>query len=61
LLKDSEILALDEPTDNLDTAGSRLLIGRIQYTPQTKIIVTHHLLVAVDFCERAVLLYEGEK
>jgi cobalt/nickel transport system ATP-binding protein len=61
LLKDSEILALDEPTDNLDPAGSRLLIERIQYIPQTRIIITHHLPVAVDLCERAVLLYEERK
>ena len=61
LSMDSEILALDEPTDNLDPVGSRLLIERIQSIPQTKIIVTHHLSVAVDLCERAVLLDEGRK
>jgi cobalt/nickel transport system ATP-binding protein len=58
---DSEILALDEPTDNLDPAGSRMLIERIQSIPQTKVIVTHHLPVAMDLCERAVLLYGGKK
>ena len=58
---DSEILALDEPTDNLDPAGSRLLIERIRAIPQTKVIVTHHLAVAFDLCERAVLLFEGRK
>jgi cobalt/nickel transport system ATP-binding protein len=61
LSMDSEILALDEPTDNLDPAGSRLLAERIQSIPQTKIIVTHHLPVAFDLCERAVLLCEGKK
>jgi len=61
LSMDSEILALDEPTDNLDPAGSRMLIERIQSIPQTKIIVTHHLPVAFDLCERAVLLCEGRK
>ncbi|PIV20185.1 MAG: cobalt ABC transporter ATP-binding protein [Deltaproteobacteria bacterium CG_4_8_14_3_um_filter_45_9] len=61
LSMDSEILALDEPTDNLDPAGSRLLIERIQSIPQTKVIVTHHLPVAADLCERAVLLYGGRK
>jgi cobalt/nickel transport system ATP-binding protein len=58
---DSEILALDEPTDNLDPAGSRILIERIQMIPQTKVIVTHHLPVAVDLCERSVLLQGGRK
>jgi cobalt/nickel transport system ATP-binding protein len=61
LSMDSEILALDEPTDNLDPAGSRMLVERIQSIPQTKVLVTHHLPVAVDLCERAVLLYEGRK
>lgn len=61
LSMDSEILAFDEPTDNLDPAGSRLLIERIQSVPQTKVIVTHYLPVAVDLCERAILLREGEK
>jgi len=58
---DSELLALDEPTDNLDPAGSRMLVERIQAIPQTKIIVTHHLPVALDLCERAILLYGGRK
>lgn len=61
LSMDSEILALDEPTDNLDPAGSRLLIERIRAIPQTKVIVTHHLAVAFDLCERAILLFEGRK
>jgi cobalt/nickel transport system ATP-binding protein len=61
LSMDSELLALDEPTDNLDPAGSRLLIERIRAIPQTKVIVTHHLAVAFDLCERAVLLFEGRK
>jgi cobalt/nickel transport system ATP-binding protein len=61
LSMDSEILALDEPTDNLDPAGSRILVERIQSIPQTKVLVTHHLPVAVDLCERAILLYEGRK
>ena len=61
LSMDSEILALDEPTDNLDPIGSRMLIERIRCIPQTKLIVTHHLPVAVDLCERAVLLQGGRK
>jgi len=61
LAMDSEILALDEPTDNLDPSGSRTLIEQIQLIPQTKVIVTHHLPVAVDLCERAVLIQGGRK
>jgi cobalt/nickel transport system ATP-binding protein len=61
LAMDSEILVLDEPTDNLDPAGSRTLIEWIQQIQQTKVIVTHHLGVAVDLCERAVFLQGGRK
>jgi cobalt/nickel transport system ATP-binding protein len=61
LSMNSEILVFDEPTDNLDPAGSRLLVERIQSISQTKVIVTHHLAVAVDLCKRAVLLWGGKK
>jgi cobalt/nickel transport system ATP-binding protein len=61
LSMDSEILVFDEPTDNLDPAGSRLLIERIRSISRTKVIVTHYLPVAVDLCERAILLHEGKK
>jgi cobalt/nickel transport system ATP-binding protein len=61
LSMDSEILALDEPTDNLDPIGSLTLIERIRSIPQTKVIITHHLTVAVDLCERTVLLHGGKK
>jgi len=61
LSMNSEILVFDEPTDNLDPAGSRLLVEQIQSIPQTKVIVTHHLAVAADLCKRAILLREGRK
>jgi cobalt/nickel transport system ATP-binding protein len=61
LAMDSEILVFDEPTDNLDPTGSRSLIERIRLIRQTKVIVTHHLSVVVDLCERAVLLRGGRK
>jgi len=61
LAMDSEILALDEPTDNLDPAGSRSLIERIRRIPQTKVIVTHHLPLVLELCARAILLEAGRK
>ena len=61
LAMDSEILAFDEPTDNLDPAGSRRLVERIRAFPQTKIIVTHHLPLVIDLCERAVFMRGGRK
>ena len=61
LSMDSEILALDEPTDNLDPAGSQALMERIRRFRQTKIIVTHHLALAMDLCDRAIFLRAGRK
>ncbi|MFB3883696.1 MAG: energy-coupling factor ABC transporter ATP-binding protein [Thermodesulfobacteriota bacterium] len=61
LATDSEILAFDEPTDNLDPIGSRSLTERIRLLSQTKIIVTHHLSVVLDLCGRAVLIRGGRK
>jgi cobalt/nickel transport system ATP-binding protein len=61
LAMDSEVLALDEPTDNLDPAGSQALIERIRRLRQTKVIITHHLLLAMDLCSRAVFLRAGRK
>jgi cobalt transport protein ATP-binding subunit len=61
LAMDSEILALDEPTDNLDPAGSKALIDRIRRLSQTKVIITHHLPLAMDLCRRAVFLQAGKK
>ena len=61
LAMDSEILALDEPTDNLDPAGSQVLIERIRRLSQTKVIITHHLPLAMDLCTRAVFLRAGRK
>ncbi|HSB04818.1 MAG TPA: ABC transporter ATP-binding protein [Thermodesulfobacteriota bacterium] len=61
LAMDSEILALDEPTDNLDPAGSQALIERIRQLNQTKVIITHHLALAMDLCDRAIFLQAGKK
>ena len=61
LAMDSEILALDEPTDNLDPAGSQALVERIRQFSQTKVIITHHLPLAMDLCTRAVFLQAGRK
>ena len=61
LAMDSEILALDEPTDNLDSGGSRAFVDQIRKIPQTKVIVTHHLPLVMELCERAVLMDDGRK
>jgi cobalt/nickel transport system ATP-binding protein len=59
LAMDAEILALDEPTGNLDPAGRRALIGLLAGLPLTKLIATHDLEMALQVCRRVVLLDGG--
>jgi cobalt/nickel transport system ATP-binding protein len=59
LAMDAEILALDEPTGNLDPAGRRGLIGLLAGLPLTKLIATHDLEMALEVCSRVVLLDGG--
>jgi len=59
LAMDAEVLALDEPTGNLDPAGRRGLIGLLCSLPITKLIATHDLEMALEVCRRVVLLDRG--
>jgi cobalt/nickel transport system ATP-binding protein len=59
LSMDVEILALDEPTSNLDPAGRRALIGLLKSFPHTTIVATHDLEMAREVCARVVLLDRG--
>jgi len=59
LAMDAEILALDEPTGNLDPAGRRGLIALLAGLPLTKLIATHDLEMALEVCRRVVLLDRG--
>jgi cobalt/nickel transport system ATP-binding protein len=56
---DAEILALDEPTSNLDPAARRALIALLRSLPLTKLIATHDLEMALEVCVRAVILDGG--
>ena len=59
LAMDVEILALDEPTSNLDPASRRALIALLQKLPLTKLIATHDLEMALEVASRVVLLDGG--
>jgi cobalt/nickel transport system ATP-binding protein len=59
LAMDAEILALDEPSSNLDPAARRALIVLLQSLPMTKLVATHDLELALDVCQRAVLIDGG--
>jgi energy-coupling factor transporter ATP-binding protein EcfA2 len=54
------ILALDEPTSDLDPRGRRELKAFLRRIPVTKIIATHDLELVVELCLRTILLDAGQ-
>jgi energy-coupling factor transporter ATP-binding protein EcfA2 len=56
---DPDVLALDEPTNNLDPRGRRELKALLKTIPATKIIASHDLELIVDLCERTIILDAG--
>lgn len=55
-----DILVMDEPTSNLDPRARRRLINLLKSFKHTKIIATHDLDMALDLCERTIIIREGE-
>lgn len=53
------ILALDEPTSDLDPRGRREFKALLGQIPATKIIATHDLELVVELCPRVVILDQG--
>ncbi len=53
------VLALDEPTANLDPRGRRRFMHLIQSLPATTLIATHDLEMVLELCPRSVLLDGG--
>ncbi len=60
LSMNSEILAFDEPTSNLDPRSRRHLIEILKTFPQTKIFATHDINFAWEVCHRAIILDGGK-
>jgi cobalt/nickel transport system ATP-binding protein len=54
------ILVMDEPTSNLDPMSRTRLIALLQTFEHTKIIATHDLDMAMDLCERTIVLHKGK-
>jgi energy-coupling factor transporter ATP-binding protein EcfA2 len=54
------VLALDEPTANLDPRGRRQFIHLVQRLPATKLIATHDLEMVLELCDRVLLLDGGQ-
>ncbi len=54
------MLALDEPTSELDPRGKRELKKILESVKATKIIATHDLELVVELCPRTILLDAGK-
>jgi energy-coupling factor transporter ATP-binding protein EcfA2 len=57
---DPSVLVLDEPSANLDPRGRRRFINLIRSLPATKLIATHDLEMALELCNRTILLDNGQ-
>jgi len=55
-----KILALDEPTSNLDPKSRRKLIEILKSFNGTVILATHDLECVLELCERTIVLKNGE-
>jgi energy-coupling factor transporter ATP-binding protein EcfA2 len=56
---DPVILALDEPTSDLDPRGRREFKALLRTIPATKLMATHDLELVVEMCPRSVILDHG--
>ncbi len=54
-----DILVMDEPTSSLDPMSRAGLIELLKTFHHTKIIATHDLDMAMDLCERTIVLHQG--
>jgi len=60
LAMEPEILALDEPSSNLDPRNRRHLIEVIGTLPVTLLLATHDLEMVLALCSRAVVMDRGK-
>jgi cobalt/nickel transport system ATP-binding protein len=59
LAMEPDILVMDEPSASLDPKSRRRLIELLRSFSHTKIIATHDLDMALDLCERTLVLHGG--
>jgi cobalt/nickel transport system ATP-binding protein len=55
-----QVLILDEPSAQLDPYSRRQLIELLQTLPLTQLIATHDLDLALELCDRTIVLSRGE-
>ncbi len=54
-----KLLALDEPSGNLDPRGRRHLMGILSQLTCTKLIASHDLELILELCDRVIVLDSG--
>lgn len=54
-----QVLVFDEPSAQLDPRSRRQLIQLLQTLPLTQLIATHDLDLALELCDRTVVLSQG--
>jgi len=59
LVSRPDLLALDEPTGDLDAVSRSRLVRLLTTRPETLLTATHDLHVAAALCERGVVLHRG--
>lgn len=59
LAMNPQVLALDEPSAQLDPRSRRQLIELLSGLPLTQVIATHDLDLALELCSRTVVLSRG--
>ena len=59
LVMNPSVILMDEPSSFLDPRARRNLIKILSDLPQTMLIATHDLDMALDLCGRAILLKDG--
>jgi cobalt/nickel transport system ATP-binding protein len=55
-----QILVLDEPSAQLDPRSRRQLIELLRTLPLTQFIATHDLDLALELCDRTIILSQGQ-
>ncbi len=60
LAMEPQVLVFDEPSAQLDPRSRRQLIQLLQSLPQTQLIATHDLDLALEICDRTVVLSQGQ-
>lgn len=55
-----QVLVLDEPSAQLDPRSRRQLIHLLDQFPLTQLIATHDLDLALELCDRTIVLNQGQ-